>query len=151
MRFVAGDRSELTLGAPVDAIVGRLVLMYFPKSADVLRSLLRLLKPGGLVVFQEIDGAGVASEPMCDEFRVAGDRITETFRRAGVDTRAGIKLPAVFQQAGLPAPQTLQMARVEHGPDAQGYAWLAELTRTLLPLMEQTGVATADDVKVVRL
>ena len=53
-------------------------------------------------MFQEIDGAGVASEPMCDEFRVAGERITETFRRAGVDTRAGIKLPAVFQQAGLP-------------------------------------------------
>ena len=116
VRFVATDLSELTLGAPVDAIVGRLVLMYFPKPADVLRSLLRFLKPGGLVVFQEIDGAGVASEPMCDEFRVAGERITETFRHAGVDTRAGIKVPAVFQQAGLPAPQTLQMARVEQGP-----------------------------------
>ena len=40
------------------------------------------------------------------------------------------------------------MARVEHGPDAQGYAWLAQLTRSLLPVMEKTGVATAEQVQV---
>ena len=40
------------------------------------------------------------------------------------------------------------MARVEHGPDAQGYAWIEQLTRTLLPLMQKTGVATPEEVKV---
>jgi ubiquinone/menaquinone biosynthesis C-methylase UbiE len=146
--FVVSELSQLTLDAPVDAIVGRLVLMYFPNPADVLRQLLSLLKPGGVVVFQEIDGAGIVAEPMCEEFWTAGERISETFRRAGVDTRTGVKLPAIFKAAGLPAPQTLQMARVEHGADAQGYAWLEQLTRTLLPLMEQLAVATSDEVRV---
>lgn len=40
------------------------------------------------------------------------------------------------------------MARVEHGPDAQGYAWIEQLTRTLLPLMQKTGVATPEEVMV---
>jgi len=148
VRFLVSDLSQLTLDGPVDAIVGRLVLMYFTNPAEILRRLLSFVKPGGLVVFQEIDGASIAAEPMCEEFWTAGQRISEVFRRAGVDTRTGVKLPAIFREAGLPAPSTLQMARVEHGPDAEGYAWLEQLTRTLLPLMEQFGVATAGDVNV---
>lgn len=148
VRFVVSDLSELTLDAPVDAIVGRLVLMYFAKPADVLRRLLPFVKPGGVVVFQEIDGAGVSAEPICEEFRTANERISETFRRAGIDIRTGVKLPRIFVEAGLPVPQSLQMARVEYGPDADGPAWLAQLTRTLLPLMERFGVTTADQVNV---
>jgi hypothetical protein len=43
------------------------------------------------------------------------------------------------------------MARVEHGPDAEGYVWIAQLTRSLLPVMEKTGVATAEEVQVETL
>jgi ubiquinone/menaquinone biosynthesis C-methylase UbiE len=146
VQFIATDLDKLVLDQPVDALIGRLVLMYFPKPAVVLRRLLPFVKPGGIVTFQEIDATSVAAEPMCDEFWTAGQRINQTFLRAGIDLRTGLKLPSIFQEAGLPVPKTLQMARVEHGPDAQGYAWIAELTRTLLPVMQQTGVATADEI-----
>jgi len=99
-------------------------------------------------MFQEIDATSVAAEPMCDEFWAAGQRINQVFARAGIELRAGLKLPTIFQEAGLPAPQILQMARVEYGPDAQGYAWIEQLTRTLLPLMQKTGVATPEEVEV---
>lgn len=148
VQFIASDLDTLTLDQPVDALIGRLVLMYFPKPADVLRKLLAFVKPGGLVMFQEIDAISIAAEPMCDEFWATGQRINLAFSRAGIELRAGLKLPTIFQEAGLPAPQTLQMARVEHGPDSQGYAWLEQLTRTLLPLMQNTGVATPEDVAV---
>jgi SAM-dependent methyltransferase len=148
VQFMASDVEALTLDQPVDALIGRLVLMYFPKPAVVLQKLLAFVKPGGLVMFQEIDATSIAAEPMCDEFWAAGQRINQAFARAGVELRAGLKLPMIFQEAGLPAPQTLQMARVEHGPDAQGYAWIEQLTRTLLPLIQKTGVATAEEVQV---
>jgi hypothetical protein len=75
---------------------------------------------------------------MCNEFWAAGQCINQAFDRAGIELRAGLKLPTIFQEAGLPAPQTLQMARVEHGVFAQGYTWIEQLTRTLLPLMQKT-------------
>jgi SAM-dependent methyltransferase len=146
VQFIATDLDNLVLDQPVDALIGRLVLMYFPRPAVVLRRLLPFVKPGGIVTFQEIDATSIAAEPMCDEFWTAGQRINQTFLRAGIDLRTGLKLPSIFREAGLPVPKTLQMARVEHGPDARGYAWIAELTRTLLPVMQQTGVAAVDEI-----
>ena len=151
VHFMATDLDQLVLDEPVDALIGRLVLMYFPKPAGVLQRLLPFVKPGGTVMFQEIDATSVAAEPMCDEFWTAGQRINQTFLRAGIDLRTGLKLPSIFREAGLPAPQTLQMARVEHGPDGLGYAWIEQLTRTMLPLMQRTGVATPDEVGVDNL
>jgi ubiquinone/menaquinone biosynthesis C-methylase UbiE len=148
VEFIATDLDKLTLDQPVDALIGRLILMYFPKPAVVLRHLLSFVKPGGIVAFQELDMESVVAQPMCDEFWLAGQRLNQTFARAGIDLRTGLKLPSIFQEAGLPAPQMLQLARVEHGPESQAYAWIAQLTRTLLPLMQQTGVAIADDVRV---
>jgi SAM-dependent methyltransferase len=148
VEFIATDLDKLTLDQPVDALIGRLVLMYFPKPAVVLRHLLSFVKPGGIVAFQELDMESIVAQPMCDEFWLAGQRLNQTFARAGIDLRTGLKLPSIFQEAGLPAPQMLQLARVEHGPESQAYAWIAQLTSTLLPLMQQTGVATADDVRV---
>jgi len=39
-------------------------------------------------------------------------------------------------------------ARVERGPDAMLYDQLTQITRTLLPLMEQTGVASVEAVGI---
>jgi len=60
----------------------------------------------------------------------------------------GLKLARVFQEAGLPRPQMIQGARVESGPDSEAYDVVAQLTRTLLPLMERTGIATAAEVEI---
>jgi hypothetical protein len=52
---------------------------------------------------------------------------------------------ALDPPAGAPP---LQGARVEGGSDSPVYAYVAQTTRTLLPLMERTGVATAAEVGV---
>jgi SAM-dependent methyltransferase len=144
--FVVQDLSEVTLADPVDALVGRLVLMYLDDPAAGLRRLLEAVRPGGVVAFQEMDMGAVVCEPECALFAAAGDRIVQTFALAGLDHRTGLKLARIYRGAGLPAPQTLQGARVESGPDSPVYAWVAQTTRTLLPLMERTGVATAAEV-----
>lgn len=148
VQFLAGDLSEFVLDDPVDALIGRLVLMYFADPAVLLRRLVGFLKPGGLAVFHELDLTGAKSEPVCDLFETTLRRIKQTFTRAGVDIQAGLKLGRIFQEAGLPAPQMIQGARVESGPDSPVYQQLEQITRTLVPLMERTGVATATEVDI---
>ncbi|MCB0210737.1 MAG: class I SAM-dependent methyltransferase [Anaerolineae bacterium] len=148
VHFMIQDLAKLTIDEPVDALIGRLVLMYFADPAVILRRLSRLLKPGGLVIFHEIDTSASKSEPICELLKMAVNRIEKAFSRVGADNTMGLKLAQVFQEAGLPKPQMIQGARVENGPDSEAYNVVAQLTRTLLPLMERTGIATAAEVEI---
>ncbi len=58
VRFLTEDAANLGLDATVDALIGRLVLMYFANTAVVLCRLAGLVRPGGVVAFHEfnIDG-----------------------------------------------------------------------------------------------
>jgi hypothetical protein len=70
----------------------------------------------------------------------------EAFTRAGIDPALGPDLWAVLQAAGL---QPLGMIGVQphFGPeDPDGAAILAGIVKTVLPLIERTGVATAAEV-----
>ncbi len=78
-------------------------------------------------------------------------RIRETFSRAGIDTCTGLKLGRIFEDAGLRAPQLVHGARIERGPDAEMCHQVTQITRTLLPVMERTGVATTDEVDIETL
>lgn len=148
VRFVVGDVADFTPVEPVDAIVGRLVLMYFADPAAVLRRLAACVKPGGIVTFQDFDLTAAKSEPQCPLFETAIERVREALARAGADYRMGLKLGRAFEDAGLPAPGMLVGARIERGPDSNIYDQLTQITRTLLPVMEKTGVATAATVDI---
>jgi SAM-dependent methyltransferase len=151
MQFITRDLLDLDLEEPVDALIGRLVLMYFPDPAALLRHLLNFVKPGGIVVFQEIDMDNSKSEPTCELFEISLQRIKQSFARAGVDIRTSLKLSRILQEAGLPAPQMIGGARVESGPDSPAYEQVRQITHTLLPLMERTGVASAAEVDIETL
>jgi hypothetical protein len=131
---------------PVDALVGRLVLMYLDDPGATLRRLLDGVRPGGVVAFQEMDMGAITCEPDCALFATTADRIRQTFARAGLDPRTGLKLARIYRAAGLPAPQTHQGTRVESGSGSPVYAYVEQTTRTLLPLMERIGVAAAAEV-----
>jgi protein-L-isoaspartate O-methyltransferase len=154
VQFLTQDLSdtELILAEPVDALIGRLVLQYFPDPALVLRRLLTYVKPGGVVAFQEADMKdGVYSEPVCQVYERAIQRIKQTFVRIGADPPTGHRLAQIFQATGLPTPQMILHARVEHGPDSPIYDLGGQMTRVMLPLMQRTGVATAEEVGIETL
>ena len=137
---------------PVDALIGRLVLQYLADPAQVVRRLATLVKPGGLVAFQEAEVKdGVYSEPVCPVYETTIQRMAQTFTRLGAEARTGSKLAQMFQAAGLPAPQMMLHARVEQGPDSPIYHLVAQMIRVMLPLMQRTGVATAEEVGVETL
>ena len=63
VRFVAGDIHDRAPDGPFDAIIGRLVLMYVPDPAAVLRTQAGLLRPGGVVAPIEFDLHSARSLP----------------------------------------------------------------------------------------
>jgi SAM-dependent methyltransferase len=145
--FREGDLSALDVEGRFDALVGRLVLMYLPDPAAVLARLLRFVRPGGLVVFQEMEMSMVRAVPPGPLFQACRDRILETFRRAGFETDMGSRLFPTFLRAGLPGPQMALEGRVEGGAGSAAYELMAETVRSLLPVMERLGVATAAAVQ----
>jgi SAM-dependent methyltransferase len=151
IRFLARDIADLTLDEPVDALIGRMVLMHLADPAVVVRRLAGFVRPGGIVAFHEVDFGGVRSEPVCPIFGRAIERLKQTFSRIGVDGTTGLKLSRIFQEAGLPAPRMTLGALVERGPDSPLYAQIARMTGALLPLMERTGVAAAGEIGIESL
>src|SRR6516164_956616 len=55
--FTESDVSEVRASKPFDAAVGRFILQFVSDPVAVLRCLSRLLRPGGVLVFQEVSYA----------------------------------------------------------------------------------------------
>jgi len=144
--FVPGDIHDPAPGGPFDAVIGRLVLMYVPDPAAVLRTQASVLRPGGVVAPIEFDLHSARSLPPTPLVAQVHSWLAEAFTRAGIDLALGPGLWAVLQAAGL---QPLGMIGVQphFGPeDPDGAAILAGIVRTVLPLIERAGVATAAEV-----
>jgi 2-polyprenyl-3-methyl-5-hydroxy-6-metoxy-1,4-benzoquinol methylase len=146
--FVTQDLQDLATEARFDAIIGRLVLMYFPEPGVALRRLAGLLVPGGVVAFHEIDVHGANSDPNVPLFARSVTRVIETLRSVQAQPRMGLRLPQAFRKADLPAPRMIAHARIGTGADAAIFQQLAGITRTLLPAMEKYGIATAAEVDI---
>ena len=148
VRFEVGVLENLQQSGPFDALVGRLILLYLKDPAAILKKLAELVRPGGLIIFQEMEMATARSVPDVPLWASCGKWIVEAFKRAGVETMMGSRLYSIYKQAGLGEPQMLVGGRVEGSPQSEIYEWLAQTVRSLLPMIEKTGVATKDEVGI---
>lgn len=147
-RFAVGEASELANEAPFDAAVGRFVLMFCPDPVEVVRQVAALVRPGGLIAFQEADWTGCRSSSGTPTWGRCVRWAIEAFRQSGADTLMGLKLPATYADAGLLPPVLSLHAGIAAGPDHHLYAIVAETIRTLLPAVIQLGIASADEVEI---
>jgi len=147
VRFVQADVAALPFGAEFDAVVGRVVLIYRLDPVSDLKALLRCLKPGGLVVFQETDlltGKTVPRAPVVEEVR---DWMLDAFAHAGIEMEMGHKLYQTFKAAGL-GPPRMEIDGFIGGVEDISPALFARVVRTLLPQLEAKGLATAEQVQI---
>jgi len=148
VHFQAVELDRFSPEQKFDAIVGRFVLSYQPDPAATLRRLRRHLRGGGIIAFQEMSAPLARSVPDGPQFEQCTDWILTAFARAGCELDMGGKLFATFLAAGLPMPQMIAAARVEGGPHSHVYDYIADVLRSLLPVVEQAGIATAADVAI---
>jgi SAM-dependent methyltransferase len=148
VRFVEGDLHDPAPGGPFDAIVGRLVLVYVPDPAEVLRRQATVLRVGGLVVPIEMDAATARSLPAVPLVSQAVAWLVEALAKSGIQPSLGARLWAILREAGL-RPLGMIGFQPHFGPDdPAAVALLAGILRTAAPLIERTGVAAAAEIGV---
>jgi ubiquinone/menaquinone biosynthesis C-methylase UbiE len=150
VRFLEGDLHTVAPDDHFDAVIGRAVLPYTSDPPAALRALVRRLRPGGIVAFQEFNLGPAAWHcvPSTSLWERYAAWFRETMDRAGVQMQMGYDLHRSFVAAGLPAPRMSLSSPLICGPDPAGYEWLAETLRSMLPLTLKLGVATADEVDI---
>jgi hypothetical protein len=142
--------ADFTATPPFDAVVGRFVLVYQPDPAETLTYIRGLLHDGGILAMLEPDmSVGVRSWPLVALWQQAGGWISETFRRGGTHHDIGARLFPLFRRAGFPGPTMRQDILVGGGEALRPiYEHCTDMIRSLLPRMEQFGIATAEEVQV---
>lgn len=136
--FVHSDFARYRPDAPLDAIVGRLVLMYQEDPAAALAPLIKHLAADGVVAFIEPwfqPPAGPDST-----VKTLGTCVVETLRRSGAHVDLGPRLHRVFQAAGLPLPSMRFEAVMDPRDDSPLYQYIADTVERLLPKALEYGI-----------
>jgi ubiquinone/menaquinone biosynthesis C-methylase UbiE len=134
--FARANVDEFVSDQLFDAAAGRFILMYLPDPVSVLRSVSRLVRPGGAVAFQEPSFAlALTPTPHLPLWSAVLSIACEALRRAGANTEMGLALYRIFQEAGMPAP-TMNL-EVPLGRDREFTRWLHDGFCSLRPQIER--------------
>ena len=155
VRFMVRDFREIEVSPAVDAIVGRLVLMYTADPLDALRRVLRNLKVGGVIALQEsnVDYDGpVFIEPLNCLAAKAAEWFRAGFEHVGVHPRMGMRLFGLMRLAGLdPSPDIEMSMPIQQGPDGALFSILTSVVRSQIPAIVASGVATKAEIDIETL
>jgi ubiquinone/menaquinone biosynthesis C-methylase UbiE len=136
VRFTQADLNDVPGDEPFDAAVGRFILMFLPDPLSVLRSVGRLVVPGGVVAFQEVSWipflAISARLPLWSRALAA---IHETLLRSGANPEMGFDLYRLFQDVGFSAPR--MHLDIPLGSDASFTSIIADVLRSVRPLADR--------------
>jgi SAM-dependent methyltransferase len=138
--FIQADLDQLDHKHPFDAAVGRFIPMFLPDPLETLRRIATLVRPGGVLVFQEPSWVPLlalgSALPLWSKTLEA---VHKTFVRSGVNPEMGLDLFHVFQKAGLPAP-AMRM-EIPLGHDEEFCGLICELIGSVEALARRHGVA----------
>jgi ubiquinone/menaquinone biosynthesis C-methylase UbiE len=142
--FAECDFSAYAPEKPLDAIVGRLVLMYQADPSVPLAVLAKHLKPGGIIAF--LEPWFMPMPPSETVLGRVGSCVVETLRRSGAHLDLGPRLHNVFAAAGLPLPRMRFEALMDGAPDSPLYQYIADTYASLVPKAIEFGVPTAESL-----
>ena len=150
IEFIAGDARILEFSDKFDAILGRFVLMYMVEQRTAFAKLVTHLKPGGIIAFQEPEYTLYPAflHPDTPLMNQLITWILDVFEHSGAHLNMGIGLYQAFVDAGLPSPTMHLESPIGAEKNWAGYRYMATIFRSLLPLLEKYGLATAEQVDV---
>ena len=101
--FWLADIARSELEPKFDLVYARFLLTHLRDPGATLARLRRALRPGGVLVVEDIDFRGHFCYPDHPAFRRYVDLYTETVRRRGGDANIGPRLPELLTEAGFEA------------------------------------------------
>lgn len=149
VHFVHSDFAHYHPDAPLDAIVGRFVLMYQADPAAALSQVTKHLRPGGVVAFIEPWFRPIGLPEGVTKTAVTC--LIETLRRSGAHVDLGPRLHRVFPAAGLPVPEMRFEMVMDGHDDSPLYQYVADTVASLLPKALEYGIPGADKLDLATL
>jgi ubiquinone/menaquinone biosynthesis C-methylase UbiE len=145
VRLAVGDLDLWMPDAPVDAVIGRFVLMHQRDPIAVLARVRAWLRPGGVVAFVESDTGGlrpgVQSRPHSPTYQRIVEIWQATLRAAGAHVDMGARLAAAFVAAGFADPSVEVDTCTSGGPASPIFPFAVESLRAMLPVAASCGIA----------
>lgn len=97
--FHCGDASTFVVDQPFDLVYCRFLLTHLANPTTTLRTMMQALKPGGILVIEDIDFAGHFCYPESMAFRQYLDFYTQIVQKRGGDPYIGLRLPTLLYDA----------------------------------------------------
>lgn len=141
VHFTQAAIDAIALDEPVDAVIGRLILMHLPDPAATLRHLSSFVRPGGVIAFSENDITATRSVPDLPLFEQVTTGIVRAFEAMGLSPRFGTTLHTIFADAGLGASRLTEGTPIGTAADTDILDYAAEVWRLVSPIAEQNGFA----------
>ncbi|MFI9235534.1 class I SAM-dependent methyltransferase [Streptomyces sp. NPDC053079] len=135
---------DITLDRPVDAVVGRLILMHLPDPVGMIRALSTLVRPGGVITFQDFNTTRIRSVPALPLLTRCIAVVNDCLRAAGRTLDTGERLYSLFREAGLAGPELAVMVPTPADKES-AVVMLGQTLLTALPFAEESGVVTPGD------
>jgi len=137
--------ADVRLDEPVDALIGRLILIHLPDPVSAVRELSRFVRPGGMVSFQDFNISRFRSVPPLPLVTACLGWIYAASRAGGLDLDAGGNITAVLSEAGLRTTGTAS-STPSGDADSPMYDYTVATIASLRPLIEKHGIATAEEL-----
>lgn len=100
LTFVTGDLEADELLYEADVVYARFILSHLRDPAAVLAKVRRVVRPGGVVIVEDVDFRGHFSYPQNDAYDRYVELYTALGRMRGVDPHIGARVPSLLTEAG---------------------------------------------------
>jgi len=102
LKFVRGDAHTMQFPSDsFDFVYSRMLLQYLRKKEDAVSEMVRVCRPGGTVLLQDLDGQLLWHYPEDAAVQQAVEKVVNTLAASGFDPFVGRKLFWLAQKAGL--------------------------------------------------
>jgi SAM-dependent methyltransferase len=99
--FEVRDVADWEPGESFDVVYARFLLSHLPEPGRLLAAVRHHLRPGGVIVLEDIDFRGHFSEPECPALERFVELYTKSVQSRGADPNIGPRLPGLLRHAGL--------------------------------------------------
>jgi ubiquinone/menaquinone biosynthesis C-methylase UbiE len=101
VEFRFGDITKDDPASEFDLVHTRFVLTHLPDPLEATRRMRRALKPGGIIVVEDIDFRGYFCDPECPALWRYVELYSQAVARRGGDANIGPRLPGLLSEAGF--------------------------------------------------